>query len=137
MATRSMIARVREDGTVQAVYCHWDGYPQNNGAILHQHYSDAEKVQQLLDLGNLSNLGPNIDRINEDDCTFYLRDMGRNPADDQYRFFDNIEEAVAYYDGSWCEWFYKFEDGIWWAMGSNMSDWRSLVGVLEDVEALA
>jgi len=30
MATRSNIGIVNEDGSVTGIYCHWDGYPENN-----------------------------------------------------------------------------------------------------------
>lgn len=33
MATRSRIGIENQDGTVTSVYCHWDGYPENNGRI--------------------------------------------------------------------------------------------------------
>ena len=60
MATRSTIALEYADGTVDQIYCHWDGYLEHNGRILLDNYTDPFKVQQLMDLGDLSSLGPNI-----------------------------------------------------------------------------
>ena len=60
MATRSTIALEYADGTVDQIYCHWDGYLENNGKILVEHYMDPFKVQQLMALGDISSLGPNI-----------------------------------------------------------------------------
>lgn len=60
MATRSMIGMVQEDGTVRAIYCHFDGYPEGVGRILDANYADANKVEALLDLGNLSALAEEI-----------------------------------------------------------------------------
>jgi hypothetical protein len=40
MGTRSTIALEFADGTVEQVYCHWDGYLSNNGKILQAHYMD-------------------------------------------------------------------------------------------------
>ena len=60
MATRSTIALEYADGTVGQVYCHWDGYLDNNGVILFEHYKDPFKLQQLIDLGDVSSLGPEI-----------------------------------------------------------------------------
>ncbi len=37
MATRSTIALEFADGTVEQVYCHWDGYLDHNGALLRDH----------------------------------------------------------------------------------------------------
>lgn len=58
MATRSTIALEFADGTVQQVYCHWDGYLEHNGKILFEHYSDPFKLRDLIDLGDISSLGP-------------------------------------------------------------------------------
>lgn len=123
MATRSMIAKVEADSTVRGIYCHWDGYPAHNGAILHRFYNTEEQVTALLNGGDLSLLKPNIE-----DNEYPRTDGIGTPS----QTFDSEEEALEYYIDSWCEWFYKFEDGIWWARDRN-SDWRSLVGILEDV----
>jgi hypothetical protein len=93
MGTRSTIALEFADGTVEQVYCHWDGYLDYNGRILQDHYSDPFKLRELIDLGDLSSLGINIgsqhpwsphsdkdskaaydNAMAEGACTFYLRD---------------------------------------------------------------
>jgi hypothetical protein len=56
MATRSRIGIVNEDGTVSSIYCHWDGYPSNNGRMLEEHYKDRDKVKELIELGAISSL---------------------------------------------------------------------------------
>lgn len=61
MATRSRIGMEQADGSVKSIYCHWDGYPDNNGLILDEHYTDPEKVKRLIDLGDISILRPNCD----------------------------------------------------------------------------
>lgn len=93
MATRSTIALEFADGTVQQIYCHWDGYIDHNGVILFEHYKDPFKVRELIDLGAVSSLGPNIGRKHafspfegdkvdyeaaqaEGCTTFYARDRG-------------------------------------------------------------
>ena len=60
MGTRSTIALEFADGTVEQVYCHWDGYLDHNGAILKEHYSNPFKLRELIDLGDLSSLRPEI-----------------------------------------------------------------------------
>jgi len=57
MATRSTIALEFADGTVQQVYCHWDGYLAHNGQILLKHYSNPFILRDLIDLGDISSLG--------------------------------------------------------------------------------
>lgn len=83
MGTRSRIAVANADGTFTSIYCHWDGYPEHNGRILHEHYGDEAKVQSLMALGNLSSLGPSLGEKHdfdadgtEDVCTAYGRDRG-------------------------------------------------------------
>ena len=80
MGTRSTIALEFADGTVQQVYCHWDGYLDHNGKILQEHYSDPFKLRDLIDLGDMSSLGESIgtqhafEKAPQGECTFYGRD---------------------------------------------------------------
>jgi hypothetical protein len=60
MATRSTIALEFADGTVEQVYCHWDGYLSNNGKLLLENYSDPFKLRDLIDLGDVSSLRPTV-----------------------------------------------------------------------------
>lgn len=47
------------------IFCHYNGYPDDNGAILAEHYDKQEKVESLIQLGDLyflrSKLEPNPD----------------------------------------------------------------------------
>ena len=95
MGTRSTIALEFADGTVEQIYCHWDGYLEHNGAILRDHYSDPFVLRDLIDMGDMSSLGKVIGEAHpfsphsspEDKalyeaareagyCTFYARDRG-------------------------------------------------------------
>ena len=60
MSTRSAIGYFTPEKTVRAVYCHWDGYPSNNGRILMEHYTHEDKIMTLVSLGDISSLGQNI-----------------------------------------------------------------------------
>lgn len=100
MATRSRIGIENEDGTVSSVYCHWDGYPDNNGKILLSNYTDREKAEELIALGSISSLGksiapnPGLDhsfKKPQDDVTVaYHRDRGE--ALDVGRIDASLEE---------------------------------------------
>ena len=70
MATRSQIAIENENGTVSAIYCHWDGYPEYNGKILKECYTDRDKVKQLLELGDISVLKEDLGKTEA-----YYRDL--------------------------------------------------------------
>jgi hypothetical protein len=57
MATRSTIALEFADGTVQQVYCHFDGYLSGIGAQLASDFMDPFKVRDLIDAGDMSSIG--------------------------------------------------------------------------------
>jgi hypothetical protein len=44
-------------------------------------------------------------------CIFYSRDRGE---DAPFKSFDNEEAFVDYYDGSGAEFFYLFDNGVWY-----------------------
>jgi hypothetical protein len=54
MATRATIAVQNQDGTFTSIYSHWDGYPSYVGRILYHHYKTLDKVQKLIDGGDVS-----------------------------------------------------------------------------------
>jgi hypothetical protein len=60
MATRSRIGMEMPNGEVQSIYCHWDGYPAGVGATLKEHYTNPEKVEALIALGDISILSENV-----------------------------------------------------------------------------
>ena len=119
MATRSRIAIEKEDGTVESIYCHWDGYPENNGKILVENYTDREKVQALIDLGDISNLAPNVEADPDTGHTFndpvdgvvvaYGRDRGETGVEKKHHgyvpdFFNGDIEEFGYLftqEGQW------------------------------------
>ena len=57
MSTRSMIGMEMPDKTIKAIYCHFDGYLHGVGKVLNDHYTDPDKVEKLIELGDLSVLG--------------------------------------------------------------------------------
>ena len=102
MATRSTISLEFADGTIGQVYCHWDGYLAHNGKMLMEYYSNPFILRDLIDLGSLSSLRPQIGtkhpfsmfeanmtqdeyaNLYRDMCTFYERDRGERSADATY-----------------------------------------------------
>ena len=155
MGTRSMIAIENPNSkAVKAIYCHWDGYLEHNGAILNEHYAASPKVNNLIALGDLSSLRQEIgekhafsqfeltdpaeieahQKLTETQCTFYTRDRGE---DAPYKFFADVKEALDYYDGSWCEYFYLFrydEDqqaGKWFFKKGAKGPWKRLATALK------
>lgn len=116
MGTRSTIAVVHADGTVSQVYCHWDGYPSHNGAILLEHFTTLEKIEKLISLGDLSSLAADLGAKQDFDdpvphtCVFYGRDRGETDVD-AARFLDLAE----YKRGSQSqEYDYLFYNNCWY-----------------------
>ena len=111
MATRSTIALEFADGTIGQVYCHWDGYLAHNGEMLKEHYSNPFVLRDLIDLGSLSSLRPQIGtkhpfsmfeanmsqdeyaNLYRDMCTFYGRDRGETNVEAKY--FKDFEDFKA------------------------------------------
>jgi hypothetical protein len=119
MGTRSTIALEYADGTVDQIYCHWDGYLEHNGAILRNYYMDPFKVQKLMDLGDMSSLAENIgtqhsfeNRI-EGECMFYGRDRGEEGT--ERKRFANFADYKANHQYEEYEYILRNVDGkaVW------------------------
>lgn len=152
MGTRSRIGVMHGDN-VKSVYCHWDGYLEHNGAILQEHY-DSVKANQLVALGDLSSLRPEIGEkhafsqfelraeevagyklLTENMCTFYGRDRGETGT--EWKTHTNFVDFFAEVDGSWCEWYYIMRDGVWYVGNIYEKDERFFKKLVPLTEALA
>lgn len=95
MSTRSRIAIENQDGTVTSIYCHFDGYISGNGETLQTNYSNREKVEQLIALGDISSLESDID-----ETIAYHRDRGEDLNQHQHKdvegFFDDNMQGYGY-----------------------------------------
>jgi len=60
LGTRSYIAKQIGKDQYLTIFCHFNGYPDDNGKILADHYNTPEQVDQLLALGSLYSLGERI-----------------------------------------------------------------------------
>ncbi len=104
MATRSTIALEYADGTVDQVYCHWDGYLSNNGELLSKNWRDPFKVQKMMNLGDLSSLGTDVGEEHDfdsasqcSDCTFYGRDRGETgTVAKRFKDFEDYKDNHQY-----------------------------------------
>ena len=136
MSTRSRIGMefTDENGThmVKSIYCHFDGYPEGVGQKLMDHYQDREKVEQLIELGAISYIAPNVtpsgphsfDEPERGVVVAYHRDRG-----EEY-FEPRVDGSVPLFVSSDVEAFgYVFtEEGEWLiANGSHDSSWREAV----------
>jgi hypothetical protein len=114
MATRSYIGVRNADASVDYIYCHFDGYPDHNGKILTEHYSNINRVNELLNLGDLSVLGQFIgekmdfDKRIQDTCLAYGRDRGESNVSKKNSGYDELitnqnVDYVYVFDGNYWE----------------------------------
>ena len=137
MGTRSTIALEFADGTVEQVYCHWDGYLEYNGKMLLEHYSNPFILRDLIDLGDISSLKPTVgtkhafsqfdtemkqedyDALYGEMTTFYGRDRGEGGCESK-KFVD-FQDYLAHHQyeeyeyilrnvGGEATWFVKWYD---------------------------
>jgi hypothetical protein len=119
MGTRSAIGYKTPEGKVRAKYSHYDGYPAYTGAVLNEHFQEARKIAQMVELGDQSFIAPNVFpkgehsfmKPEEDVIVFYGRDRGESNV--EAKEFDTVQEFVDYYAGAGCEYFYLHTAGGW------------------------
>jgi hypothetical protein len=126
MATRSRIAIELPSGEVHSIYCHWDGYPSNNGAILKEHYNTRDKVTQLISLGDISSLRPRVkpnpDELGKHNFNTPIEDIviayHRDRAEDYSKPRVNADRN-EYKDSDIEEWGYLFTKQNEWLVAEN------------------
>lgn len=120
MGTRSRIA-IQNAASFRSIYCHWDGYLEHNGKTLAESYLQTDKVNALLDLGDISELAehvrppPGVKQVFDDGriknvCVAYA-DRGENDCPAQVA--KSLDELLKQADESGTEYVYIFHDGVW------------------------
>jgi hypothetical protein len=149
MGTRSTIALEYADGTVEQVYCHWDGYLAHNGQMLQEHYSNPFILRDLIDLGDISSLRPTVgtkhafsklevpmdgeayDKLYGDMTTFYGRDRDEEGTSakkfasyEDYLLNHQYEEYdyILRNDNGVAVWFVSDHDGAYVTLESAIMD---------------
>jgi len=140
MSTRSLIAVVHGNN-YKTVYCHWDGYLSYNGRILQEHY-DSPKANNLVALGNVSSLKPNLgekhpfSKFDTDMpdaefenkygnmTTFYGRD--RDEEGQEFVTHTSKESLIEHFNDGWCEYAYIMKEDTWYVMYQGDSNFYLL-----------
>lgn len=141
MSTNSRIGKLLPNGKVRAITCHYDGYLSGGvGEELLTHYQNTEKIDALLDLGNLSALGKEIGEQqdfynfathNHDWCLAYGRDRGESRMESK---IVSLEEFQS--DFNW-PYLYLFKDGEWIFCDTyqdRYSGWKTISSVLKNIK---
>ena len=151
MSTHCLICKENGPSNNKGIYCHSDGYISYAGFILQTFYNTPEKVDSLLNLGDLSRLGYEIgDKIDFDknridmeyytehkkQCVSYHRDRGEDFHQYVFSSLKNlINTAGELYN-------YVFRNDLWMVgfkeYGKDKDDiqLRPLVDVLKEDERI-
>lgn len=139
MSTRCYIGKLDDKSNdVKFIYCHFDGYPEYVGYMLDTYYKDHGKVEDLLDLGDISSLNENIQPMgnhNYDEpekgvTVAYFRDRSENwedvaPKHTQLANYERDDIMIDYK--------YLYKDGIWFVDVENgLSRWTKVSDLLKD-----
>jgi hypothetical protein len=112
MSTNSRVAIQLKNRKIKSIYVHWDGYLSGVGQDLLDFYNTEEKVNELLELGNLSILGTSIgekvdfdkfDSRENKQCLAYGRDRGEKESEAKEHLDSENEQ----------EYNYLFKNGVW------------------------
>lgn len=131
MSTRSDIIIEQSDGKWARIYCHWDGNPQHNGAMLVEHYNSQSLAEALVAPGDLSSLqeqctkpeGHSFDHPIKGYCVYYGRDRGDSFMDAEIG--DSLE--LIWPDGNaWTEYTYVWKRDDGWFVGDPEEGSESL-----------
>ena len=116
MGTRSRIGIQLSDESILSVYHHWDGYPTWLGKVLNTHYSSKEKVEELIDGGDMSTCWSDSiwgDKLPEGEyAPEYYSARGENCPP---RLDNNLGEYLKESE----EYSYIFRDGAWMCYDMN------------------
>ena len=113
MSTRSEIAIQNEDGSIESIYCHSDGYLSYMGVLLNGYYNSFEKAKSIINENDCSALAPTIA-----ESRFYNSWRGENTkAKNFYSEYVFMSELA---DNIFAEYIYLFKEGQWFVSELKM-----------------
>lgn len=139
MSTPCFIGKVDyKTDDVRFIYCHFDGYPEDVGYILDTYYNDAGKVEDLLDLGDISSLKEEVSPspsykekdIKDKVTVAYFRDKGGEwgsvaPKHTQLANYEKEDLMIDYK--------YLYKNNKWYVdRESGVSLWTPVSDLLKD-----
>ncbi len=113
MSTASIIAAKMNNGKIGIILCNYDGYVAGVGAILFNHYQDQDTIENLINLGNLSSIDQNIDKV-----VAYGRDRGE--MGQQAIFSNNYSLALRKLGKRFQEYDYFWDGQEWLVNGEKL-----------------
>lgn len=107
MSTRAVFAlKMKDNNSVIASSVTCDGYPLYTGKLLIEFYSTYDKINTLINLGNLTSLQPEITNIEFDKDSWSAEPFPKE--------FNNLEKFSTFInENNWIEFTYLFENEKW------------------------
>ena len=139
MSTNSRIGIRLPDDSILSVYHHWDGYPEWLGVTLKQQYNTREKIEELIDGGNMSCCYTQSGWEIEDEeklkdlpyKPLYYTDRGESIDDNAPKLSKNEKEYLVTTDKCCGEFAYIFELNNTWRC-IELRFWDSVTGQFYD-----
>lgn len=132
MSTHANIGLLNKDGSIKSIFVWYDGYPGFTGHILKNHYNSEDKIEKLLNLGGIAQLGntpEKIDFIDSDRGTTDFCIKLQHDADFPTVTYQDEEEFMD--DAFDIDYSYLFKDGHW-----EVSHFGKPLELLEEKESL-
>lgn len=101
MSTRAFIGYIEND-SYHHIYVHFDGYYDDVGQTLNEHYSSIEKIKELVNMGDASYILPTIEESN-----FYARDWKEDLK------IRDCEKSKISNLTKWVEYVYAWDNNEW------------------------
>ena len=123
MSTNSFIGMI-EHNVLRGIYCHWDGYPSNNGVILNEHYQDDSKIRELIALGDISYLAEKVKPDNDGNKEDVVCAYGRDRAEEgtEAVSFIRIENFANYIKEFYYDYIYIRYNHKWYVVKQIHND---------------
>lgn len=124
MSTRSRVGIKEKDGTVRSIYVHFDGYVAGVGKTLYESYRNADKIEQLINLGDMSSINSEVEK-----CEPYTQ-----RGEDLNIATDTVESFKKNWASCGEEYVYLYTDGRWMTNSIYKEKWESLDSLMKDDE---
>ena len=106
MSTHSRVGYTHANGTISSIYIHFDGYYEEVGRTLLEHYNSLERAEEIVALGDASTLDVTLEK-----SVFYSRDHGETGVEAELsknldEFYQDCRDSAASFaylwlDGGW------------------------------------
>lgn len=144
MGTPCFIAKEIGDSRYRAIWCGSDAHLDRVGVILARHYNTEERVDKLLDLGNLSGLYPvlqpdpskphNMQQRQKNVTIAYGRDYGETNQEAKIKTLDELNDKSEWTETTYI--FTKDKEWKYFHIGHLVEGLKELAPVVEKIEAL-